>query len=131
MDAANDDKLTRYELPAIEQLQLLIIASSNLVAGFVLLREGVGTGWTVYPPLRSGVGHSGVTVDLAIFSLHLAGARSILRWLNFIATSWNIRGEDVNYDKLPLFVMHHHCRSAVGFVITSVSRWHHNAVVRS
>jgi heme/copper-type cytochrome/quinol oxidase subunit 1 len=24
--------------------------------------------------------------------------------INFIATSWNIRGEDVNYDKLPLFV---------------------------
>lgn len=43
-------------------------------------------------------------MDLAIFSLHLAGVRSILRRINFIRTMWNIRGSDVTFEKIPLFV---------------------------
>ncbi len=77
---------------------LFFLLTSSLCEG------GVGTGWTIYPPLSGIIGHRGGAVDLAIFSLHLAGVSSILRSLNFICTTWNSRGGDVSFEKIPLFV---------------------------
>lgn len=76
---------------------LIIMLTSGLV------ERGAGTGWTVYPPL-SVVGHPGGAVDLGIFSLHAAGVRSILGSANFLATIFNIRGEGVSRELIPLFV---------------------------
>jgi cytochrome c oxidase subunit 1 len=50
------------------------------------------------------VSHAGGRVDFAIFSLHLAGASSILGAINFIATTVNMRGAGVTFERLPLFV---------------------------
>lgn len=68
------------------------------------MESGAGTGWTVYPPLSGIVAHAGGRVDFAIFSLHLAGASSILGAINFIATTVNMRGAGVTFERLPLFV---------------------------
>jgi len=69
-----------------------------------LVESGAGTGWTVYPPLSGIVAHGGGRVDFAIFSLHIAGISSILGAINFIATTLNMRGPGVTFERLPLFV---------------------------
>lgn len=76
---------------------LLLLLSSAAVEG------GAGTGWTVYPPLSGNLAHAGGSVDLAIFSLHLAGVSSILGAVNFISTIINIRGQGIQFERLPLF----------------------------
>lgn len=43
-------------------------------------------------------------MDFAIFSLHIAGISSILGGINFIATTLNMRGPGVTFERLPLFV---------------------------
>lgn len=69
-----------------------------------MCETGAGTGWTIYPPLRGSLGHRGSAVDLVIFRLHIAGVGSILRRINFMRTLWNIRGAEISFDKIPLFV---------------------------
>jgi len=92
-------------LPRLNNFRLLLLTPAiMIIASSRICESAVGTGWTIYPPLRSGVGHNGVAVDIAIFSLHLAGARSILSRINFVSTAANIHGEDVNPNKLALFV---------------------------
>jgi cytochrome c oxidase subunit I len=82
----------------------LLVPSLLLLVLSSLLEVGAGTGWTVYPPLSSVPGHNGAAVDLAIFSLHIAGAASIAGAINFIVTIMNMRCEDLDYTRMPLFV---------------------------
>ncbi len=91
--------------PRMNNFRFWLLVPAVLLATFSALTEtGVGTGWTVYPPLSSSLGHTGRAVDFAIFSLHLAGASSILRSINFMSTMWNIRGSDITFEKVSLFV---------------------------
>nr|YP_007026934.1 cytochrome c oxidase subunit I [Nuttalliella namaqua]AFV32079.1 cytochrome c oxidase subunit I [Nuttalliella namaqua] len=77
---------------------LMLLLSSSMV------ESGVGAGWTVYPPLTSNIFHSGTSMDLAIFSLHMAGISSILGAINFISTIMNMRGSEMTYERIPLFL---------------------------
>jgi cytochrome c oxidase subunit 1 len=80
----------------VSSLHLLLLSS--------FLEVGAGTGWTVYPPLSGIESHSGPAVDIAIFSLHLSGISSIAGAINFIVTILNMRGRNLRFSKLPLFV---------------------------
>jgi len=91
--------------PRLNNISFWLLPSSfflllcSLFAGI-----GAGTGWTVYPPLSSIPAHSGPAVDFVIFSLHLAGISSLLGAINFISTILNMRGPNMAFNRLPLFV---------------------------
>lgn len=91
--------------PRLNNLRFWLLVPAILLTTLSAITDaGVGTGWTVYPPLSSNLGHPGNCVDLAIFALHLGGASSILGGINFIVTLWNLRGTEVRFEKVTLFV---------------------------
>jgi len=91
--------------PRLNNLSFWLLPASLILLVMSNLSEvGAGTGWTVYPPLSGIDSHSGSAVDLAIFSLHLAGVSSIAGAINFIVTIINMRAENLEFYRLPLFV---------------------------
>lgn len=91
--------------PRLNNVSLwLLVSSLHLLLLSSFLEVGAGTGWTVYPPLSGIESHSGPAVDIAIFSLHLSGISSIAGAINFIVTILNMRGRNLRFSKLPLFV---------------------------
>lgn len=91
--------------PRLNNIALWLLGFSlHLLLLSSFLEVGAGTGWTLYPPLSSVESHSGPAVDLAIFSLHLSGISSIAGSINFIVTIINMRGKNLTFGKLPLFV---------------------------
>lgn len=86
---------------------LLPPAAILIWAGFFLdpITDGViqasQTGWTMYPPLSSSQANPGV--DLFLLGLHLSGISTTMGAINFIATIFTERGEDVNWANLDIF----------------------------
>lgn len=91
--------------PRLNNVSLwLLFGSLHLLLISSFLEVGAGTGWTVYPPLSNIESHSGPAVDIAIFSLHLSGISSIAGAINFIVTIINMRGRNLTFSKLALFI---------------------------
>lgn len=91
--------------PRLNNISFWLLPPSFILLIFSSFIEGgAGTGWTMYPPLSSIDCHSGGAVDLVIFSLHLAGVSSLLGAINFITTIVNMKINNVNWIRLPLFV---------------------------
>jgi cytochrome c oxidase subunit 1 len=63
--------------------------------------EGAQTAWTLYAPLSLEQPNPGV--DLMILGLHLTGVAATMGAINFIATVFTQRGEDVTWANLDLF----------------------------
>ncbi|ERH01549.1 MAG: heme/copper-type cytochrome/quinol oxidase, subunit 1 [Halonotius sp. J07HN6] len=92
---------------------LLPPAALMIWAGFFAqplgLFEPAQTAWTMYTPLSLGgagpsadaVGGSGV--DLMLLGLHLSGVAATMGAINFIATIFTHRGDDVTWANLDIF----------------------------
>ncbi|MFD1643185.1 cbb3-type cytochrome c oxidase subunit I [Halohasta litorea] len=63
--------------------------------------EGAATAWTLYTPLSIQQANPGL--DLMILGLHLSGVAATMGAINFIATIFTQRGEDVTWANLDLF----------------------------
>jgi len=64
------------------------------------------TAWTMYTPLSAGVGagtQADAGVDLMLLGLHLTGVSATMGAINFIATIFTERGEDVTWANLDIF----------------------------
>ncbi|WP_246987686.1 cytochrome c oxidase subunit I [Halorientalis marina] len=63
--------------------------------------EPAQTAWTMYTPLSAEQANPGV--DLMLLGLHLTGVSATMGAINFIATIFTERGEDVNWANLDIF----------------------------
>ncbi|MFB6130041.1 MAG: cbb3-type cytochrome c oxidase subunit I, partial [Salinigranum sp.] len=91
------------------------IAFWLLPAGAILIWSGFlpipnlvppQTGWTFYTPLSAGVGagsQGNAGVDLALLGLHLTGLSATMSSINFIATIFTERAEEVTWANLDIF----------------------------
>jgi cytochrome c oxidase subunit 1 len=64
------------------------------------------TAWTMYTPLSAGVGsgnQANVGVDLMLLGLHLSGVSATMGAINFIATIFTERAEEVTWANLDIF----------------------------
>jgi len=59
------------------------------------------TAWTMYTPLSAEQTNPGV--DLMLLGLHLSGVSATMGAINFIATIFTERGEDVGWENLDIF----------------------------
>jgi len=91
---------------------LLPPAAVLIWSGFFLAPLGFDisaakTGWTLYAPLSTGqvgVGNvGGAGVDLMLLGLHLSGVSATMGAINFIATIFTERSEDVSWATLDIF----------------------------
>ncbi|WP_128478879.1 cytochrome c oxidase subunit I [Halorussus pelagicus] len=74
--------------------------------GFFLAPLGIGvdpaqTSWTMYTPLS--VEQTNPGVDLMLLGLHLTGVSATMGAINFIATIFTERGEEVGWERLDIF----------------------------
>ena len=63
--------------------------------------EPAQTAWTMYTPLSAEQANPGV--DLMLLGLHLSGVAATMGAINFIATIFTERGDDVNWANLDIF----------------------------
>ena len=64
------------------------------------------TAWTMYTPLSTGAGlgnQSNAGVDLFLLGLHLTGVAATMGAINFIATIFTERGDNVSWANLDIF----------------------------
>jgi cytochrome c oxidase subunit 1 len=64
------------------------------------------TAWTMYTPLSTGAGlgnQGNAGVDLFLLGLHLTGVSATMGAINFIATIFTERGEEVSWANLDIF----------------------------
>jgi cytochrome c oxidase subunit 1 len=86
---------------------LLPPAAILIWAGFPLATltggevEPAQTAWTMYTPLSAEQANPGV--DLMLLGLHLSGVSATMGAINFIATIFTERGEDVGWPELDIF----------------------------
>ncbi|NHN48421.1 cytochrome-c oxidase [Halostella sp. JP-L12] len=84
----------------------LLPPGALLIWGGILLEpftgiEGAQTAWTIYPPLSAEQTNPGV--DLMLLGLHLTGVSATMGAINFVATIFTERSEDVGWSNLDLF----------------------------
>ncbi|WP_237560568.1 cbb3-type cytochrome c oxidase subunit I [Halostella litorea] len=84
----------------------LLPPGALLIWGGILLEpfgaiEGAQTAWTIYPPLS--VQQTNPGVDLLILGLHLTGVSATMGAINFVATIFTERGEEVGWSNLDIF----------------------------
>jgi len=99
--------------PRINAIAFWLLPPGALLiwGGFFLepFLSGVGpaeTSWTMYTPLSLGEGAGalgGSGVDLMLLGLHLTGVSATMGAINFIATIFTERGEDVSWANLDIF----------------------------
>ncbi|XVH33005.1 cytochrome c oxidase subunit I [Haloferacaceae archaeon DSL9] len=68
--------------------------------------EAPQTAWTMYTPLSAGVGSDavgGAGVDMMLLGLHLSGVAATMGAINFIATIFTQRSEEVTWANLDIF----------------------------
>ena len=89
---------------------LLPPAALMIWAGFFAqplgLFEPAQTAWTMYTPLSAGVGGDqvgGAGVDMMLLGLHLSGVAATMGAINFIATIFTQRGDEVTWANLDIF----------------------------
>jgi cytochrome c oxidase subunit 1 len=63
--------------------------------------QAAQTSWTMYTPLSAEQANPGV--DLMLLGLHLTGVSATMGAINFIATIFTERGDDVNWANLDIF----------------------------
>ncbi|WP_135534597.1 cbb3-type cytochrome c oxidase subunit I [Halostella pelagica] len=83
----------------------LLPPGALLIWGGILLEpfgaiEGAQTAWTIYPPLS--VEQTNPGVDLMILGLHLTGVSATMGAINFVATIFTERGEEVGWSNLDM-----------------------------
>nr|WP_201289511.1 cytochrome c oxidase subunit I [Halobaculum saliterrae] len=79
----------------------LLIWGGLILEPFSVGVEGAQTAWTLYAPLS--VQQTNAGVDLMILGLHLTGVSATMGAINFIATIFTERGEDVTWANLDIF----------------------------
>jgi cytochrome c oxidase subunit 1 len=96
--------------PRINAIAFWLLPPGALLiwAGFFPIPEVIPaqTGWTMYTPLSAGVGsgnQANVGVDLMLLGLHLTGVSATMGAINFIATIFTERGENVSWANLDIF----------------------------
>jgi len=95
--------------PRINAIAFWMLPPAALLiwAGFFLapvtenMIEPAQTAWTMYTPLSVEQANPGV--DLMLLGLHLSGVAATMGAINFIATVFTERGEDVSWAKLDIF----------------------------
>ncbi|MDS0282945.1 cytochrome c oxidase subunit I [Haloarcula onubensis] len=95
--------------PRINAIAFWLLPPAALLiwAGFFLapvtenMIEPAQTSWTMYAPLSAEQANPGV--DLMLLGLHLSGVAATMGAINFIATVFTERGEDVNWANLDIF----------------------------
>jgi cytochrome c oxidase subunit 1 len=95
--------------PRINAIAFWLLPPAALLiwAGFFLapvtenMIEPAQTAWTMYTPLSVEQQNPGV--DLMLLGLHLSGVAATMGAINFIATIFTERGEDVNWANLDIF----------------------------
>ncbi|WP_129117066.1 cbb3-type cytochrome c oxidase subunit I [Halegenticoccus tardaugens] len=101
--------------PRINAIAFWLLPPATLLiwAGFFFLPlasaagiEPAQTAWTLYTPLSAGVGNDpvgGLGVDLMLLGLHLSGISATMGAINFIATIFSERAEEVTWANLDIF----------------------------
>ncbi|RLM59879.1 cytochrome-c oxidase [Halobellus sp. Atlit-31R] len=96
--------------PRINAIAFWLLPPAALLiwAGFFPLPDIIPaqTAWTMYTPLSSGVGagnQANAGVDLMLLGLHLSGVSATMGAINFIATIFTERGDDVSWANLDIF----------------------------
>jgi cytochrome c oxidase subunit 1 len=79
----------------------VLIWAGVVLQPFSLGIEGAQTAWTLYPPLSIEQTNPGV--DLLLLGLHLTGVSATMGAINFVATIFTERGDDVNWANLDIF----------------------------
>ncbi|WP_049893637.1 cbb3-type cytochrome c oxidase subunit I [Halogranum rubrum] len=82
---------------------LLIWAGFLIPTGDIIPAQ---TAWTMYTPLSAGVGNgnqANAGVDLMLLGLHLSGVSATMGSINFIATIFTERAEEVTWANLDIF----------------------------
>ena len=95
--------------PRINAIAFWMLPPAALLiwAGFFLapvtenMIEPAQTAWTMYTPLSVEQANPGV--DMMLLGLHLSGVAATMGAINFIATIFTERGEDVSWAKLDIF----------------------------
>jgi cytochrome c oxidase subunit 1 len=96
--------------PRINAIAFWLLPPSAVLvfAGFLPIPDLIPaqTAWTMYTPLSSGVGsgnQANAGVDLMLLGLHLSGVSVTMGAINFIATIFTERGEEVSWANLDIF----------------------------
>jgi cytochrome c oxidase subunit 1 len=96
--------------PRINAIAFWLLPPAALLiwAGFFPIPEVIPaqTGWTMYTPLSVGEGmgnQANAGVDLMLLGLHLSGVSATMGAINFIATIFTERGENVSWANLDIF----------------------------
>src|SRR6056297_1421728 len=95
--------------PRINAIAFWLLPPAALLiwAGFFLapvtenMIEPAQTAWTMYTPLSAEQANPGV--DLMLLGLHLSGVAATMGAINFIATIFTERGDDVTWANLDIF----------------------------
>jgi cytochrome c oxidase subunit 1 len=95
--------------PRINAIAFWLLPPAALLiwAGFFLapvtenMIEPAQTAWTMYTPLSAEQANPGV--DLMLLGLHLSGVAATMGAINFIATIFTERGDDVDWATLDIF----------------------------
>jgi len=90
--------------PRINAIAFWLLPPAALLiwAGFfVPTIDPAQTAWTMYTPLS--IEQSMFGIDLMLLGLHLSGVSATMGAINFIATIFTERGEDVNWATLDIF----------------------------
>ena len=94
--------------PRINAIAFWLLPPGALLiwSGFFFAPLGIGiepsqTSWTMYTPLS--IEQSNPGVDLMLLGLHLTGVSATMGAINFIATIFTERGEDVDWENLDIF----------------------------
>ncbi len=96
--------------PRINAIAFWLLPPAALLiwAGFFPLPDVLPaqTAWTMYTPLSAGVGagnQANAGVDLMLLGLHLSGVSATMGAINFIATIFTERGDEVSWANLDIF----------------------------
>ncbi|WP_313696058.1 cbb3-type cytochrome c oxidase subunit I [Halorarum halobium] len=96
--------------PRINAIAFWLLPPGALLiwAGFFPIPDVIPaqTAWTMYTPLSAGVGagnQANVGVDLMLLGLHLTGVSATMGAVNFIATIFTERAEEVTWANLDIF----------------------------
>ncbi|MGM0604982.1 MAG: cbb3-type cytochrome c oxidase subunit I [Halobacteriota archaeon] len=83
-----------------------LLVWSGFLAQPLGLFEPAQTAWTMYTPLSTGVGNDpagGAGIDMMLLGLHLSGVAATMGAINFIATIFTQRDENVTWANLDIF----------------------------